>query len=246
MRSLRLWVPGADGFARAGAARSCGGRAHVWRPRARVVTMYSCGNHVTVSPASDGSQAATGSSVESLRRLVGNHVAGDAREEASKTRILAELGRLGSPCSRDEDPVHVTASSVVVGIRGTVLHRHRRLGRWLQPGGHVDAGESPDEAALRETQEETGLSAAHPPNGPELIHVDVHPAATHVHLDLRYLLFAPPDDPSPLPAESPDVQWFSWNDAIEIADEALIGALRRAKDAWGRSTQELGRFGSDQ
>ena len=39
-------------------------------------------------------------------------------------------------------PTHVTASGIVVGRRGTVLHRHKRLGIWMQPGGHIDAGES--------------------------------------------------------------------------------------------------------
>jgi 8-oxo-dGTP pyrophosphatase MutT (NUDIX family) len=38
-----------------------------------------------------------------------------------------------------------------------LLHQHRKLGRWLPPGGHVEAGETPDEAAVRETLEETGL-----------------------------------------------------------------------------------------
>src|SRR5688500_10821251 len=39
-----------------------------------------------------------------------------------------------------------------------LLHWHRRLGLWLPPGGHIDPGELPDEAAVRETLEETGLA----------------------------------------------------------------------------------------
>jgi 8-oxo-dGTP pyrophosphatase MutT (NUDIX family) len=49
--------------------------------------------------------------------------------------------------------------AVFVVHRGRVLlHWHRRLARWLPPGGHVDPGELPDEAAVRETREETGLA----------------------------------------------------------------------------------------
>lgn len=161
--------------------------------------------------------------------LVAAHDPADEREVASKARFLAELDRLGAPRDRHADPVHVTASAVVVGVRGTVLHRHRRLGRWLQPGGHLDDGEAPAEAALRETKEETGLDAHHPRSGPRLLHLDVHPAGDHVHLDLRYLLVAPDDEPAPEEGESPDVRWFTWADAESIADAALVGALRAAR-----------------
>lgn len=163
-----------------------------------------------------------------LRALVQAHVTHDARERAAKARMLAELDRLVRPFDREADPVHVTASAVVAGQRGTVLHRHRRLGRWLQPGGHVDAGESPAEAAVRETVEEIGLAVSHPADGPSLVHLDVHPASGHVHLDLRFLLLAADQDPSPGPGESPLARWFTWEDAGAIADDALVGALRAA------------------
>ena len=153
----------------------------------------------------------------------------DPREAASKQQVLDALARLHRPFDEDAGPVHVTGSAVVVGPRGTVLHLHKRLHRWLQPGGHVDPGERPEDAALREAQEETGLPLAHPVDGPRLIHVDVHPAAKgHTHLDLRYLLLAPDRDPTPPPGESPVARWFSWDEACAIADEALSGALRVA------------------
>ncbi len=144
--------------------------------------------------------------------------------------MLAELGRLSFPFSELADPTHFTASAVVVGRRGTVLHLHRRMAVWLQPGGHIDDGEAPWDAATRETDEETGLAAAHPDAGPLLVHVDVHDAPKgHVHLDLRYLLHAPDDDPSPRPGESPEARWFSWEEADAVADESLRNALRAAR-----------------
>ena len=126
----------------------------------------------------------------------------------------------------------MTASAIVVGSRGTVLHVHRRTGTWLQPGGHIDPGEAPTDAALRETLEETGLAVRHPDTGPCLIHVDVHDAPRgHVHLDLRYLLLAPDDDPAPAPGESQEARWFSWDEAEAVADESLRNALRAARAA---------------
>lgn len=38
-----------------------------------------------------------------------------------------------------------------------LLIKHRKTGKWLQPGGHIEANEDPEEAALRETFEETGI-----------------------------------------------------------------------------------------
>jgi 8-oxo-dGTP pyrophosphatase MutT (NUDIX family) len=172
-----------------------------------------------------------GGSVQQITTELRNAVAGfDAatpRETSSRARFLAELGRLAHPFDRDADPVHVTGSAIVVGPRGTVLHWHKRLGGWLQPGGHVDAGEAPWQAALREAHEETGLPVRHPDDGPRLVHLDVHPAGPHVHLDARYLLLSADAEPSPAAEESQQVRWFSFADAIALADPALVDGLRR-------------------
>jgi 8-oxo-dGTP pyrophosphatase MutT (NUDIX family) len=154
----------------------------------------------------------------------------DERETGARARFLEDLERLPFPLSEDADPTHVTASAIVVGSRGTVLHVHRRTGAWFQPGGHIEPGEAPTDAAVRESVEETGLAVRHPDSGPCLIHVDVHDAPRgHVHLDLRYLLLAPDDDPAPSPGESQRARWFSWDEADEVADESLRNALRAAR-----------------
>jgi 8-oxo-dGTP pyrophosphatase MutT (NUDIX family) len=153
----------------------------------------------------------------------------DEREAASRAECLAQLSVLPAPLDRDADPTHVTGSGVVVGSRGVLLLLHRRLGIWVQPGGHLEPAESPWDAARRETEEETGLTVrlvgADPT--PRLLHVDVHTAGPHVHLDLRYLLAAEGDDqPRPPAGESQDVRWMSWPEAVAIADDGLAGLLR--------------------
>jgi 8-oxo-dGTP pyrophosphatase MutT (NUDIX family) len=168
--------------------------------------------------------------VESVRNAVIGHAPADAREREAKARILHRLDTLARPFDEEADPVHVTGSAVVVGRRGTVLHLHKRLHRWMQPGGHIDPREGPWDAALRESEEETGLVLRHPEEGPRLIHVDAHDAAEgHTHLDLRYLLLAPDEDPSPPPGESPEARWYPWDEAVAVADAALVGALEVAR-----------------
>ncbi|HUZ43021.1 MAG TPA: NUDIX domain-containing protein [Acidimicrobiales bacterium] len=151
-----------------------------------------------------------------------------AREVESRRRMLAELDRLERPFDQLADEVHVTGSALVIGPRGLLLHRHKRLGIWLQPGGHIEAGESPAQAALREAAEETGIEVAHPAGGPRLVHIDVHEAyAGHIHLDTRYLLVGADQDPDPGAGESQAVRWFSPAEAAAVADPGLIDVLDR-------------------
>ena len=159
----------------------------------------------------------------------------DEREQASIERLEREITRLEAPFDEAADPVHLTASGFVVGTRGTVLHRHRRLGIWVQPGGHVDPGEWPAAAARRETTEETGLEVMHPPEGPLLLHVDCHLGPRdHTHLDLRFVLLSGDADPTPPPGESPEVRWCTYREAAELCDPSLVAALSRLEETWLR------------
>lgn len=167
--------------------------------------------------------------LDAVRADVVARVPVDGREARSRHRMLVALGRLERPFDRDADPTHVTGSAVVVGPTGVLLHLHKRLGMWLQPGGHLEPGETPWAAARREAAEETGLTFAPWPATPPLIHLDVHSGGRgHTHLDLRYLLSVAGDDtPRPPAGESQEVRWFAWADAVQLADPGLAGFLEK-------------------
>lgn len=158
----------------------------------------------------------------------------DGREARSRHRMLVALDRLPRPFEQDADPTHVTGSAIVVGPDGVLLHRHKRLGLWLQPGGHMEPGEAPWQTARREAEEETGLRfEPWPPAGPALAHLDVHAGGRgHIHLDLRYILSVDGDPvPRPPEGESQDVRWFAWPGAVEVADPGLAGFLRSLRSS---------------
>lgn len=164
-----------------------------------------------------------------VRVLLGTfaqHVPLDHEERAAIALLRELVTRPEDPFARTTLPTHITASAVVLDAasRTILLHLHRRLDRWLQPGGHIERNESPADAAVRETVEETGIAVTHPPTGPRVIHLDEHEGPDgHIHLDLRYLLQAD-REASPLTSgeRSGDAQGsvLRWVDLADVASES--------------------------
>jgi 8-oxo-dGTP pyrophosphatase MutT (NUDIX family) len=177
----------------------------------------------------------------SLEDALRSHAPADERERTDVLRILGFLARHAHPFDRAIVEGHLTGSAFVLSPDGerVLLLRHKKLGRWLQPGGHADPGETSGEAvALREAFEETGLRrlALHP-KAPRPLDVDVHeiPARggepAHLHLDLRYLCLASPEDPlARAPDESESLRWFSWDELADLElDPGVLRALAKAR-----------------
>jgi len=179
---------------------------------------------------------------EALRR----HAPADDEEAQDLARIRAFVERHPDPFDRRIAEGHLTGSAIVVSARGdrVLLLHHRKLDRWLQPGGHADPGETTgEEVALREAREETGLvGLALHHDAPRPLDVDVHdiPARgdepAHEHLDLRYLVLAPEGAAlSPQLAEMHDLRWVAWDEAAELGpDHGLRRALGKARRIVGR------------
>ncbi len=151
------------------------------------------------------------------------------KEQKAANMFLSYLPKLDSPFSEFADENHVTASAIVVSSLGFLLHKHLKLGEWMQPGGHIDGFEMPWEAVIRETEEETGLKVKHFRDVPTVINIDVlRGVANHQHFDLRYLLTAEPLLPKPPMNESQEVRWMSYDEAKSLVDESVLSALDSA------------------
>jgi 8-oxo-dGTP pyrophosphatase MutT (NUDIX family) len=189
---------------------------------------------------------------ESLLDELRSYLSADAAESRNVEAVIDLLTTSADPFSRASfEPGHITAScfiadggQAILPVNRTdrqnsdrqdwdrqdclssrlLLHHHRRLGRWLQMGGHVEAEESVADAALREGREESGLADLLLVDG--IFDVDVHaiPAANgdplHQHFDVRYLLHTAAPDAAVLdPHESNDLLWVTLDRA-----EALMNA----------------------
>ena len=116
---------------------------------------------------------------------------------------------------------------------------HRKLGRWLQVGGHSDPDEhDPARTAMREATEESGLPDLrfHPAIGRRPLDIDVHriPARkqepAHDHLDIRYALYTERPEALAITDESDALRWFDLDAVAALGVDAavlrVLGKLR--------------------
>ncbi len=128
------------------------------------------------------------------------------------------------------------ATTFIIQEHRTLLLLHRKLNKWLPPGGHIDPHELPDAAALREVSEETGFKVAlidaGEPLGPvqrlaqPLCVLQEQISPTHEHIDLIYVARVLEGDLKLAIAEHEQSRWYTWEElaAPEVAhDVCLLG-----------------------
>jgi len=165
-----------------------------------------------------------------------SYLPADARERAMRDRIVALIATHANAFERSLSSGHVTASAWIVDPERTcvLLLHHRKLDRWLQPGGHADGDFDLRRAALREAREETGLTSLRFASD-RIYDVDVHaiPARpgepAHEHFDVRFALEADPEEPlARSDRESRDVAWVPLDDLASYGvDESVMRLARK-------------------
>lgn len=147
---------------------------------------------------------------------------------------------------------HFTATAFIVDSRGrTLLLWHKRLKRWMPPGGHVDPQETPEETAARECKEETNLdveivgesqedvfsddvSEGRMLKKPIALLLEKIPACPerhepeHEHMD--FLFLARPVDEGQVvtlqESESAAMQWFSRQEVAALSGDQIFANVR--------------------
>lgn len=142
-----------------------------------------------------------------------------------------------------------TVSAFIVlevdGENKVLFHRHRRIGSWFQPGGHVEISENPWQAIAHELQEETGFELedlyvlqasepllelreiAHPVPILYRSHRYTNSEPAHYHTDATYG-FKAKYAPRKLPAEgeSQELEWFSKEELLSLPNTEIHPDVR--------------------
>jgi len=176
----------------------------------------------------------------SLRVRLESHQPMDEAETRSHCRILDFLRLPLNHFSRTTQSGHITGSAIVMDQHEPefLLIKHRKLNRWLQPGGHVhEQDESVLATAIRETNEETGHAACLTSLRDGILHVDVHEISArpeepaHLHYDIRYLLIAARGVSRIAEDEVLEAEWFTKEGLGKLdLDASLRSAISSASN----------------
>ena len=165
----------------------------------------------------------------------------DDREDSMARNLLRFVEENPDCFSRSLVSGHITGSAWIVDpTRSAVLLvYHGKLHRWLQPGGHCEAGETALEAAVREAQEETGVTAVQTLSA-DIFDIDVHPIPArkaepeHLHYDVRYVFQAPRESELLVSPESREVRWVDLGDVERFNPEPSVIRMVQKTAALGR------------
>lgn len=183
--------------------------------------------------------------LEAVRELLSGYRAANATEAGFVERMLELTRSEGADDRSHFAPGHFTASAFVLSPdrQELVLIHHKKLGIWVQPGGHVEpVDEDLIGAARREVEEEVGLAELEPLSSPgrsPLFDVDIHliPARkaepAHEHFDLRFAFVAQTRE-LVLSEEVADLRWVPLSDVQQLGcDESVLRAVRKLRTLVG-------------
>ena len=142
----------------------------------------------------------------------------------------------------EEAEVDYTASAFIIKDDKILFMDHEKLGQWIQPGGHMEEDETPDQAAKREALEETGFNIkfidGEQPTGfseeedlPIPFHINIHKIRDgHLHCDFMYLAEIESEGEATHSHEHSGLKWFTREELrsedLDMQDNVRRTALK--------------------
>lgn len=166
---------------------------------------------------------------EMLLGLLANYNPSTTDEQLFKQKMISFVREHSNCFERTLEAGHITASCWLINKDGSqaLLMHHAKLNRWLQLGGHCDGDSDVLNVALKEAQEESGISNIVPVDG-HIFDIDIHlipensKEKAHYHYDVRFLLQVAGDQDFVKNSESRDLQWISKDRAVLTTDNPSI------------------------
>jgi len=162
--------------------------------------------------------------IEEIRNLP----AGSQEETRIRNRFIGFIEENPDCFFRSNLKGHITASAFVIdrAARKLLLIHHKKLDKWLQPGGHCDGDEDTLAVAIREVFEETGVEIA--AQDQRIVDLDIHTiperkeVPEHEHFDVRYLFESDAEKPLTRNHETLALQWIAFEDIRKYTGEESV------------------------
>ena len=171
--------------------------------------------------------------LDHVRGVLMRYLPADAEQARTRVEMISFLMDHTDALERSCLEGHFTASGLVIRAEGEagLLTHHRKLNRWLQVGGHCDGDGNLAAVALREATEESGIQDLEV--DPRPVDLDIHriPARPgepeHWHLDVRFLIYAPPQAKLVRNEESLELAWVAPEELQGIDTDESVRRLFR-------------------
>lgn len=166
-----------------------------------------------------------------FRQAIVDYQPYNEQERTDKARMLEYIDVYQDILTRENEAAHFTASAWVVNedFTKTIMIYHNIYDSWAWVGGHVDGDSDFLHVAMKEAEEETGLTGLTPVSEQiyaiEILEVPGHAKngkniMPHLHLNVTYLLQASEAETLSIkPDENSDVAWMGLTEAVEKTTE---------------------------
>ncbi len=161
------------------------------------------------------------------------------QEENDRRVMLEYMDSHRDILTRSNEIAHFTASAWVTnpGLDRLLMAYHNIYKSWAWTGGHADGEENLLSVAIREVQEETGITKVVPVKESifslEIITVDGHVkkgkyVSSHLHLNVTFLLEAQEQEKTVIkPDENSGVKWMGIEEAVAASSEPWMRGIYR-------------------